>query len=70
MFVRDVYILSKILTNASYTFILGKNKLPEMGRKDFLCSIAAFFCTIHMKECIEQMVKIQYIRIPVFDFSV
>lgn len=50
MFVRDVYILSKILTNASYTFILEKNKLAEMGRKDFLCSIAAFFCMIHMKE--------------------
>ena len=47
---RHVYILSKILTNASYTFILEKNKQGEMGRKDFLCSSAAAFCMIRMKE--------------------
>lgn len=35
---RHVCILSKILTNASYTFIQEKNKQAEMGRKDFLCS--------------------------------
>lgn len=48
---RYIYILSKILTNASYAFILEKKKQAEMERKDFLCSNAAFVCMMHTKEC-------------------